>query len=1035
MPRLTARSTSLMASLVATVGATVASASPRPNVLMIVVDDLSAPSIAHPAFGDTHVSARTPNIDRLINGGVAFTRAYAVWPSCAPSRQAFMSGAFPEKTQYRFYGNIREEAGRSRSITYMGEHFRNNGYATFRLDKIYHIGRDVPSQWDVTEEPFGPSYTQVVQQAREFTTLGLTTADRLRYEKFSEMSGEDSEIIELRATRSNGTPITAETLTDGITRQRALHYLDDLATPGGRFDASQQPFFMAVGFRRPHLPFMAPTSYYRQFRWGEGDTNFEPGTPSIVLPPVNQPFNNEAEFRKALEGYYACLLMTDDHIGALLDKLEERGLADNTIVVFFGDHGYGLGERNRFFAKGTSANVGFHTPIVFRVPGGRRNVAVPQAVTLVDIYPTLSDLCGLPRPQTPLDGSSLVPLLERDDPDWVENAVAFLGDNDDHTLPLQRFVWADGYKYALQDGSGAQELYGVGRGDPFEWTSLANSGAHATVRTNLRARMESIMARSLQRIAPDLVQQPLSQVVEVGRPALFTVRPAGNEPYTVQWYRSGVALPGQTSPSLRLDAVTTGDAGTYTATLVNRHGRTFSFPAELRVIATAGATFDWMIDNTHPPFLLDGTNGAPFETIDNLGSGKFNNTLQICYYSDRDGDGFVRPGVPYGSYRVSIHRPGFGNPTTAAVHTVRHLGGNADVVVNLNDSTRGWQLLGTYTLGPASELAISTQVPRAEWNSRYVVFDGARFERLSAPANAVPVAVDDGARTTAPDTAVVVTVLANDTDGDGDALSLRQVSGGLLGTVTVSGGTVTYTPFPGVLSGTDTIVYQATDGKHVSNPASFTVTIVQAPGTSAVQVTTNDAGTVTRTGNASAYADGTPVTFTATPFPGYQFYHWDGAVESTQNPLTLPIVGATTLRAVFRPLTQITSYTAWTNLHPWSGAGASSARTADPDGDGVNNLAEYAFVFDPLRADADFTSGVELAGTDVLRLRYRRNLRAQDVAYTVKVSGNLETWASFAGVTRVSDWNPDGNFTSQEVEVDVPLVDGSRFVRVEAVVP
>ena len=1037
MSLMSARSRSLAAILFTALSAVVASAADRPNVLMIVVDDLSSPAIAHPAFGNTHMSALTPAIDRLANEGVSFTQAFANWPSCAPARQAFMSGALPEKTQYRFYGNVREQAGRNRSVVYMGQHFKDNGYSTIRLDKIYHIGRDVASQWDVTEEPFGPTRAQVVQQAGEFSRLGLSTNDRLRYAKFQEMGGEKSEIVELKPTRSDGTPITADTLTDGLTKLRALHYLDDLATPGGQFDAAQKPFFLAVGFRRPHLPFTAPTSYYRKFKWGDGDTNFEPGATNLVLPPVNQAFTNVNEYRQALEGYYACLLMTDDHIGQILDKLDQTGLAQDTIVVFYGDHGYGLGEKNKQFAKGTPSNTGFHTPIIFRVPGGRQNAAVSKAVTLIDVYPTLSDLCGLPRPQTPLDGSSLVPLLEKDDPDWVENAIAFLGDNNDHTLPLMRFVWAEGHKYYENDGV-PSDLYAVGAGDQFEWNNLRGVSAHAALEARMKARLGSLTARSLARIAPELVQHPLSQVVASGRPALFTVRAQGTEPYTVQWFKDGTALPGETGPSLRLAAVSPADAGNYSATLVNRHGRTLSYRGELRVIASQTELFDWQVDNAAAPYILDGINGAPFEKIDDLGSGKFNDTLQICYYSNRNGQGFVRPGVPFGSYRVSIHRPSFGNPTTAATHTVRHLGGNSSTVVNMNDSTRGWQPLGTYDLGPGSQLVINTQVPQGEWNNRYVVFDGARFERLSVAANGIPEVSAEAPRSTAPDTALVIDVLANDTDPDGEALSIHQISGGLLGEVTVAGGEVTYKPFPGVVSGTDTITYQATDGKDVSAPASFTVTIEAAPGTSAVSVTTNDSGIVARSGNQSTYPSGAQVTFTATPYPGYQFYHWSGSAESTQNPLTLSVDTATTLQAVFRPLTSVTNYSAWSATQPWAALGLDANRVADADGDGLSNAAEFAFDLDPVQPGnspetLEFSS--DGSGEDLLFFRYRRNLRAVGISYVVKVSDDLDTWETYSGPQYVSAWNPDGDFSAQEIEVGLSLTEGRKFVRVEALVP
>jgi hypothetical protein len=727
--------------------------------------------------------------------------------------------------------------------------------------------------------------------------------------------------------------------------------------------------------------------------------------------------------------------MTDDHIGQILDKLDQTGLAQDTIVVFYGDHGYALGEKNKYFSKGTPDNTGFHTPIIFRVPGGRQNVAISKAVTLVDVYPTLSDLCGLPRPATPLDGSSLVPLLTQNDPDWVENAIAFLGDNNVE-FPLMRFVWAEGHKY-YEDNGVANQLYAVGAGDQFEWTNLRGVAAHAALEARMKARLQSITARSLARIAPDLLQHPLSQAVPVGRGALFSVRPAGNKTFTVQWFKNGVALSGQTGTSLVIPAVQASDAGNYSATVINDIGRTLSFRAELKVLASAGELFDWQIDNTQAPYILDGINGAPFETIAPPG-GTFSNSVQVCYYSDRDGYGYVRPGLPSGSYEVSIHRHNFSNGTTQGRHIVNHRAGNSTVVVNMSDSTRGWQLLGTYDLGPASGLSIGTQVPAGEQNNKYVTFDGARFKRLSAPANAVPVAVNDAAQNTTPDTAVTINVLANDTDGNSDALTIHQIAGGRFGAVTFSGGTVTYTPHPGIVSGTETIHYQATDGKDASNPASFTVTIAPAANTSVVAVTTNNAGTVAHTGGKTTYVNGSNVTFTATPHPGYQFYHWAGTTETTQNPLTLSVSGATSLQAVFRPLTSITSYTAWATIQPWSNAGAQNPRGTDADGDGLPNAAEYAFDLDPL-TPGDRPDQFELApdgsGGEALFFRYRRNLRAVGINYVVKVSDDLATWETFAGTQAVSAWNPDGDFTAQEMELGLPLSAGRKFVRVEALVP
>ncbi|MGC9450204.1 MAG: sulfatase-like hydrolase/transferase [Oceanipulchritudo sp.] len=999
------------------------------NVLMIVIDDMSAAAIGHPAYGRTHPSIQSPALDRLCDEGLAFTQAYSNWPACMPARQMFMGGKDVEISQWRYTGSIRNNDGMNRSLVYMHQHFQENGYSTVRLDKVFHIGSDVPEGWDITEEPFGENRDRTVTQSSELGALGLD--DNVdRFASFSDHPGETSLIYEMAETDENGDPIDANRLTDGITKLRALEILDDFSTPGGRFDANQKPFFMAVGFRRPHLPFVAPKEYYGRFKWGTGDTTVnDPGIPEIVLPPFNSAATDENNYRQSLEGYYACTAMTNDHIMELLDKLDASGLANNTVVVVFGDNGYGLGEHNKFFSKGTPDNVSFHVPMIFRIPGGNRvNDTEAKAVTLLDIYPTLVDLCGLPDPGTPLDGKSLAPLLEKHEPNWVEEAYAIMDGSSDPADPLGHLVWAGGMKYYENNSGNPSELYAVGDGDRFEWTNLINNSAYNDIEAELKARSDSLRARSAARVPPALVQHAPTQVVAAGEDALFSFRDEGDEVLAVQWSKDGVDLAGETATSLLIQAVAGTDEGEYQAKAVNRSGRTLTYRAALKVIDTAGTLFDWQVDQIEAPFIIDGINGAHFQEIVSI-AGTFGPNAVTSFATSSNGFVRVAPGLPYGSYRISQWNPNYSSSTSEANYTVRHTGGDTPVVVDQTTSTGAWVEVGTYPMSPESDVLILAQTSVA---SKRTAVDGMRFERLTAPANNKPVALDDGTHLTAPDTPVVIDILANDSDADGgDSLELLQLSGGRYGVVTYSADQVTYTPRPGVTNATETIRYQLTDGKDRSNPASFTVTVAQQAGTSAVALDTNgggsagsDAGTVV--------SNGTIVNLTATAYPGYLFYYWEGPEPSMENPLVIAPTGNITYQAVFRPVPEIDTYAEWAALRNWTGPGDDDP-LANPDGDPHINLLEYGLDLDATRTDNPPFLIEPDPVTGEWIFRFRRSLNAPESAVTVWTSPDLspDSWTEYLGDVFVTDFDPDGDFSAQEREIRLSPGAPPTFVRLE----
>ncbi|NBD37437.1 MAG: sulfatase-like hydrolase/transferase [Verrucomicrobia bacterium] len=997
------------------------------NVLMVVIDDMSASAISHPSYGQRHPSIETPALDRLCDEGLAFSQAYANWPACMPARQMFMSGKNVETSQWRNTGAIGNDDGMNRSLVYLHQHFHDNGYNTVRLDKVFHIGLDVPAGWDITEEPFGSGRDKVVIQSRELEELGLDDNVR-RQETFTEQGGEDSKIYELAATDEGGNLIDADRLTDGITKTRALELLEDFATPGGEFDVAEKPFFLAVGFRRPHLPFTAPADYFGRFNWGAGDDNVtDPATPEIVLPPFNTAFSDEEAFRKSLEGYYACTAMTDDHIADLLGKLDTTGLAANTIVVVFGDNGYGLGEHNKFFSKGTPDNVGYHVPLIFRIPGGGRvNEAEPKAVTLLDVYPTLVELCGLPAPETPLDGKSLAPLLEQHDPDWVEEAYGFLGGSADPLDPLGGVSWGNGYKYYEDESGDPQELYAVGAGDRYEWDALINNPAYDSVESDLKARLDSLRSRSAAAVPPVLQQHAASQVVAVGEDALFSIREAGSEVLTVRWTKDGAELPGETATSLRIHGATSGDAGVYQAEAVDADGRTLSYRAELRVIAAAGTLFDWQVDQADAPFILDGVNGGSFREVGFI-SDTFGPDAVTVFDTGTGGTAILQPGLPGGDYRLYLWNPTWGNAASDVEVTVHARFGASTVTVDQAGNPDQWFDLGTFAMGPTSRVEISTDSATGR-----VAVDGFRFERLAAVANDAPVAVDDGHHMTTPDASVSVDLLANDSDSDpGDALSLLQCAGGRFGTVALAGGTLTYTPRPGVRSATETLFYQVTDGKDRSNPASVSFTVSQPAGTSSLDLVSSPGGEASSGATGTVVPDGTAVTLTATAHPGYQFYYWEGPQPSLQNPATVTASGNPGYTAVFRPVPQLTSYAAWADARAWVFP-SDSGEDMNPDHDSLSNVLEYGFDLDPGVPESPPYELERDPDTGELVFRYRRSLSAPEGDVTVWVSPDFSegSWTPFPGTERVTDFDPDGDFSAQEREIRLPPDTVNPFIRI-----
>lgn len=387
----------------------------RPNVLLILVDDLK-PALG--CYGDRF--ARTPNIDRLAARGLRFDMAYCNQAVCAPSRFTLMLGSHPTSTGlYGLGSQLRQVL--PDAVT-MPQYFSRHGYRTESLGKVFHIGHgnegdpgsfDVPHFHDKVIEYLDPRSTAGGQLTRE---VAYFTNQRL------------GEIRSLpRGAAYEAPDVKDDQYADGRVANEAIKRL---RAARQRRDTAGTPFFITVGFVRPHLPFSAPKRYWDLYRredvpLPEVET-LPTGVPRVAgkrggeitnytpVPTDPQAAFPESLKRTLIHGYYASTSFVDSQIGRVVDALHETGLAENTIVLLWGDHGFHLGDLG-IWTKHTNFEQATRIPILVVAPGVTRpGSATRQLAESVDLFPTLAELAGLPAPvlPQPLDGISLVPVLK-----------------------------------------------------------------------------------------------------------------------------------------------------------------------------------------------------------------------------------------------------------------------------------------------------------------------------------------------------------------------------------------------------------------------------------------------------------------------------------------------------------------------------------------------------------------------------------------------------------------------------------------------
>lgn len=389
-----------------------ASDAERPNVLILSIDDLR-PELG--CYGASHMV--TPHIDALAQASTLFERAYVQQAVCLPSRISLFTGMRPNSTgvhdlQTKFRKTIPD------AVT-MPQHFGSHGYDTIGMGKVYH-----DEQWSEWSQWIDTYNMAAVNGYQSPATLERIAA----LEKEAKAKG-----LKGQAYRkyTKGPAYESADAPDNAYHDGAM---TDLAIEA--FKASRDaPFFMVVGYKKPHLPFVAPKKYWDLYDY-EGltlpDNYYTPkGAPGIAQMtwgelrsysgiPAKGPVSDEVG-RKLIQGYYASVSFVDAQVGRLMAALEAEGLADNTIVVLWGDHGWKLGE-HAMWCKHTNYEIDAHVPFLIKAPGqGFQSGSTDALVELLDLYPTLCDLTDVPTPSQ-CEGTSLTALLRDPSSEWNELA-------------------------------------------------------------------------------------------------------------------------------------------------------------------------------------------------------------------------------------------------------------------------------------------------------------------------------------------------------------------------------------------------------------------------------------------------------------------------------------------------------------------------------------------------------------------------------------------------------------------------------------
>ena len=447
----------------------------KTNVLFIAADDLRCDL---GCYG--HPIAKTPNLDRLANRGIVFNAAYCAQAVCNPSRSSVMTGKRPDTLQlYNLTKHFRDEIP---DVVTLPQHFKQHGYHTENIGKIYHNWR-----------------TEIQGDPRSWSTpamlhFGTHDSDQPKADPMPKN--------QVTAPRCECLDVADEAYFDGRIAKQAVTRIAHLAE-------QEQPFFLAVGFWKPHLPFNAPKRYWDLY---DPATIPEPAFPHWPAGTDQIAWHNSRELLRANKGkplsamqanqvrhgYLAGISYLDAQVGKLMDALEQHDLADNTLVVFWSDHGFHLGDHT-LWCKTSNFELDARVPLIIMPPGGTQGRTNDSVVELLDLYPTLAEACKLPQPDG-LAGTSLLPIIQ-DQTDHVKLAALTQHPRPPYYKPgemesMGYSVRTQRYRYTQWQSPDrrrilAEELYDH-QVDPHESKNVVSANEHQTALETLRTHLQQL---------------------------------------------------------------------------------------------------------------------------------------------------------------------------------------------------------------------------------------------------------------------------------------------------------------------------------------------------------------------------------------------------------------------------------------------------------------------------------------------------------------------------------------------------------------
>lgn len=458
-----------------------------PNVLFLVTDDCNCDLSCY-----GHSLVRTPSLDRLAKRGVRFTHAYAQYPVCNPSRSSFLTSLYPDQTGVlNNAGNFRKQHP---NVVTMPQMFRNHGYTAIRIGKLYHYavpnqigtdGEDDLASWDIRINPRGidREVHEQIHSIRPDAPIESRFGGTLSWLKVDQESEEH---------------------TDGVAATEAIRIMKELHP-----ERTKRPFFLAVGFYRPHTPYVAPARLFDLYPLDQIIPELEIPTDRDDIPLAalhDRPGQREltvAQRKDIIQAYYASVSLMDEQLGRVTQALTDLNLSDNTIVVFISDHGYHLGAHG-LWQKSDLFEGSCRVPMIVSAPGVSQNGRTATGpVELLDLYPTLAELAGVTPPDH-LKGTSLVPMLKDPTASAKPGALSVtvsrarqMHKEFTKSRVMGYSIRTERYRYTeWGNGVWGKELYDY-ETDPKELTNLAKKPEHQKTMAKLKATLDAAKERAV----------------------------------------------------------------------------------------------------------------------------------------------------------------------------------------------------------------------------------------------------------------------------------------------------------------------------------------------------------------------------------------------------------------------------------------------------------------------------------------------------------------------------------------------------------